>query len=418
MNRRDFLAQTTKASLVLASTYSSFTIPQISLNSGWNGKTVLFIGDSITQAGTYINFVESWLQSRYPEQEFDIFNLGLGSETISGLTEEGHPYPRPYAHDRLQKVFESIKPDKVFACYGMNCAIYHPFDTARFKKYQQGIEKLIDLADSHQAELTLMTPPPFALQVNDWDKALKDTKRTDYGYAQPYEAYDEVLRRYGDWILNLKGQQSIDLHEPMLKFAHLSYGKDVVHPNLFGHQLMAYTILKSLGELPQKTIKLSASWKPVNGEARCEMQFNRPRFGHVQLSDNSDYNQLLGGMQQLVLKVNSCPEGNYQLFDGDYYLAQFSSDELRNGVNINPLENHSLFDKTSFARQQKDSFALITAKREICDYAWLQHIGHKRPMSRQGIPIALAEAKRLVLNQKIRLINSAEHWKPELIQLT
>ena len=36
-----------------------------------------------------------------PEVGIDIVNLGLGSETVSGLSEPDHPYPRPDLHERI-----------------------------------------------------------------------------------------------------------------------------------------------------------------------------------------------------------------------------------------------------------------------------------------------------------------------------
>ena len=65
------------------------------------GKRVLTLGDSISQDGRYLSYVEYYLQKQHPALDFDIVNAGLASETTSGLSEEGHPGPRPCVHDRL-----------------------------------------------------------------------------------------------------------------------------------------------------------------------------------------------------------------------------------------------------------------------------------------------------------------------------
>ena len=54
-------------------------------------------------------------------------NLGLPGETVTGLSEPGHPFPRPNVHERFGRVLAGGKPDLVFACYGMNDGIYYPF---------------------------------------------------------------------------------------------------------------------------------------------------------------------------------------------------------------------------------------------------------------------------------------------------
>src|SRR5512133_1780233 len=86
-------------------------------------KRILFLGDSITYSGLYVTYVETFLRLKYPDWNGEIINLGLPSETVSGLSEEGHAggaFPRPDLKERLDRVLEKTKPDLVIACYGMN----------------------------------------------------------------------------------------------------------------------------------------------------------------------------------------------------------------------------------------------------------------------------------------------------------
>ena len=123
-------------------------------------KRVLFLGDSITNTGHYIAVFEAMLrESGRPVPE--MINLGLSSETCSGLSEPDHPFPRPNVHERLDRALAKVKPDLVFACYGMNDGIYYPFSEDRFKAYQDGINKLIEKVHAAKAKLILITPPPF-----------------------------------------------------------------------------------------------------------------------------------------------------------------------------------------------------------------------------------------------------------------
>jgi hypothetical protein len=90
------------------------------------GKRVLWLGDSITQAGGYVTFVQYYLNKKYPAEKFDFVSVGLSSETASGLSERTHPFPRPCVFERLQRALGAVKPQVVVACYGMNDGIYHP----------------------------------------------------------------------------------------------------------------------------------------------------------------------------------------------------------------------------------------------------------------------------------------------------
>ena len=79
-------------SLVLlpSSGYSSngtpATSPPASAQEGASllaGKRVMVLGDSITQGGGYVTFIEYLLEKRYPVLSFDIVSVGLSSETTS-----------------------------------------------------------------------------------------------------------------------------------------------------------------------------------------------------------------------------------------------------------------------------------------------------------------------------------------------
>lgn len=207
----------------------------------------LFLGDSITQAGHYVDYVETWFLLN-EEEAPEIIGLGLSSETVSGLSEPDHPYPRPYVHDRLDAVLERVKPDIVFACYGMNCAIYHPFSKKRFKAYQQGVRKLVKKAQTAGAEVVLLTPPPYAGRVKPKPAPAAGEP---FGYKTPSPDYDEVLGRYADWILSWNGKKGVRAYSVrggIEEYMEKCYPKEPVHPNEFGHFLMAESLLEALGK--------------------------------------------------------------------------------------------------------------------------------------------------------------------------
>ena len=129
------------------------------------GKRVVFLGDSITQAGGYVAFTTYYLEKLYPKKDFDILGLGLASETLSGLSEDGHAggkFPRPCLFERLGRLLEKAKPEVVFACYGMNDGIYLPLDKDRFAAFQKGVTKLIEQCKKAGAkQIYLVTPPIY-----------------------------------------------------------------------------------------------------------------------------------------------------------------------------------------------------------------------------------------------------------------
>ena len=94
-----------------------------------NAGRIVLLGDSITHDGRWVADLAAWMESKGYTAE--MIDMGLPSETVSGLTEEGHAggkFPRPDLAERLDRVLRVARPDLVIACYGMNCGIYQPLD--------------------------------------------------------------------------------------------------------------------------------------------------------------------------------------------------------------------------------------------------------------------------------------------------
>lgn len=215
---------------------------------------MLWLGDSITQAGGYVTFSEYYLEKQFPAERFDIVSIGRASETLSGLSEKTHPGPRPWLFERLSRAIELTAPRVVVACYGMNDGIYHPASKQRLQAFQNGVRRLLLECDHIGAKVILLTPPPFD-RVGA--KTLLPTTAPDFSYREPFEAYDSVLGEFARWETTLPATEArvIDLHgpidaylqqrrqtEPKFTFVH-----DGIHPNDLGHLLMAHLVLRGLG---------------------------------------------------------------------------------------------------------------------------------------------------------------------------
>lgn len=169
-------------------------------------KRILFLGDSITHSGGYVAWIETQLRLQDVKPLPEIVNIGLSSETCSGLSEPDHPFPRPDIHERLDRALSKAKPDVVVACYGMNDGIYYPFGEERFRAYQNGVNRLIKKVHAAGAKLVLLTPPPFdPVPLREKGK-LKPAGEKKYAYFAMYENYDDVLSRYGKWVMQQKDE--------------------------------------------------------------------------------------------------------------------------------------------------------------------------------------------------------------------
>jgi lysophospholipase L1-like esterase len=219
-------------------------------------RRAVFLGDSITYAGQYVEYTETVLRLRDPSLRCEFLDLGLPSETVSGLSEPGHAggqFPRPDLHERLERVLGQTKPDLVVACYGMNDGIYYPFGEERFQKYQDGIRRLRARAQAHGARVVHLTPPVFDAEPIK-ERTLPAGREE---YRQPYVGYDEVLGRYSDWLLARRadGWDVVDVHGPMKSFLARERERDPayrlagdgVHANATGHWIIARQLLAHWG---------------------------------------------------------------------------------------------------------------------------------------------------------------------------
>lgn len=208
-------------------------------------QRVLFLGNSITYSGEYITDIETYFRLCYPDRVLEWINAGLPSETVSCLSEVGHAngdFPRPCIMERIERVMETVRPDVVFVCYGMNDGIYLPLDEGRFEAYRNGMQQLDSILQHHEvAEIIYLTPPIHV----DKEKGLN--------------GYNLVLDVYANWLLSQResmGWRVIDLHFPMKRFLEKQretdpefiLARDGVHPQELGHWLMAREILVGLSE--------------------------------------------------------------------------------------------------------------------------------------------------------------------------
>lgn len=380
-------------------------------------KRVVFLGDSITYSGQYIAYLEAYLTARYPGKTFDFIDLGLPSETCSGLSEPGHAggaFPRPDVHERLERVLTKLKPDLIVACYGMNCGMYHPFSGDRMQKYQAGQMKLREVAAAHAAQVIHVTPPTF-------DPVPLKGRTLPAGrdrYEQPYEGYNDVLTKFSEWLVGQRAQgwTVIDIHHPM--DLHLAARRqmdpkfvlagDGVHASATGHWLMAQQVIESIdgavtpiraiidvptGKSPNPNVsEIVKSDAGVSFQWKCRVPLARdPQWDAESLAREHFADKI----DQYQLVVKGLPAGQYELFEGDKLLTKVSADEAARKIDLLPLK------QLPTNEHAVELLKLITQRQRVQTDAWLNEVGHLRPGMAKGVPVAEATQKAKELGQKI-----------------
>ncbi|QDU58924.1 GDSL-type esterase/lipase family protein [Aeoliella mucimassa] len=203
-------------------------------------QRILVLGDSITYSGQYVSHLATWAKQTHQMPAERFLNVGVPSETVSGLSEPGHAggkFPRPDLHERLARVLDHTKPDLILACYGMNDGIYQSFDSERFQAYQAGLTKLKQAADERSVNIVFFTPPVYDAHQQ----------------AEQLE-YEGVMHCYASWLIaqhHEQGWHVIDLHFAMQRQLdanrasdpQFTWQSDSVHPNDAGHRAMAAAVI-------------------------------------------------------------------------------------------------------------------------------------------------------------------------------
>lgn len=381
-----------------------------------DGQRIVFLGDSITYAGGYVQYVDAFLTTRFPERRLEILNLGLASETVSGLSEPDHPYPRPALHSRLHRVLEKTKPDWVVACYGMNDGIYYPWSAERFRKYQEGIRRLVEEARAAGAGIMVLTPAAF--DVGPVRNVARPLGAPKYSWMAPYEGYDEVLTRYAEWILTARPGDgpAADPHGALTR--HLARVRrsdptyhvagDGVHPNRTGEWVMAQALLTAL-KVPAEVDRadLDASGEVRAGSIR---RFERRDGGvafdwesRVPMPFDPAWDRRLAPLENLeerfnryTLRVTGLTARRYALWEGDRELGAVSRMQLERGVNL------LRFPELSANRRAQRLLTLVRQRERLLGPAWLTDAGHTRPDTPKGKPLAEAQREAEPLTREIR----------------
>ena len=226
-----------------------------------NNQNILILGDSITQKGTYISYLDYYLHLQKPQLNQKITSIGLSSETVANTSEAKHPFSRPCVLDRLESALTKTQPQILMACYGMNDGIYHPLNDTILNQYKSGIQQLVETARKHNIHSIILNSPPY---FNKYVKPQinRPLNAKSYGFQTPYEDYNESLISFGHYLEQLAQENSdiyyIDLNSPMKKQVESNlqknkkefkplFNSEGVHPSEYGHFIMANTILKNLG---------------------------------------------------------------------------------------------------------------------------------------------------------------------------
>lgn len=284
---------------------------------------ISFFGDSITAHGMWIREVAEYFSKNYPELEIGIYNSGIAGSRASGAN----------LKDRMFCDCLQMFPKYVVVMFGMNDVEYglhgsqDPDEIARMKasiaKYPDSLKNIINICKSAGATPIICSPTPYD-EYNDGPNPTKP------GIDEDLQGFAVVAKS----IAEENGLLFVDMRDAI--FGHIDekpVREDRVHPNEYGHHLMAERFLTAIGaketEEPEKVVEISEkNQKRFETEQILRKLMFVERDGMLWQFEN--YNRPLEERKELLAKTTAELDNEFWHLMNDNYKANADfKDELR-----------------------------------------------------------------------------------------
>ena len=201
------------------------------------GQRIVFIGDSITDAGRraltppygsgYMSLVQAFVTARYPELDLEWENRGIGGDTVRHLKE------------RWDDDVIALQPDWLSIKIGINDVwrrySQRPHAAVSEHEYEQTLRALIQRAVDDTG-CQLIIAEPYVIEKDPADPQLIDTTRMG-------QIARTLAEEFG--AINVRTQEAFDT---VLEHSEATdWADDRIHPNLAGHAVIAQAFLRAIG---------------------------------------------------------------------------------------------------------------------------------------------------------------------------
>lgn len=325
--------------------------PQAPLDFEKSGQTWAFLGDSITHGGSYHEYVQLFLSTRYPGRDFWTLNAGRSGDTAIGTVGD----------KRAAFDLKAAAPSVVFLHFGMNDVgwtgykgkVYADAQSKRMATYTQNMEKLVGQVRDMGAKVAIISPTAY----DDTSASQKFNHNLRTGLNDELGKYGE----FGQQLAQQNGFPFVDVHTLMTQLnvekqkqdEKFTLTRDRVHPNDNGNEVFAYQLLKQIGvqplvyrvEIDAATNKAQAQNATVVQHTatprKVTFELNETALPFPIVKENWGFKGLVPfekDLNQQTLRVSGLNEGKYQLSIDGQPVAQTDSKELAQGLNLSDNE--------------------------------------------------------------------------------
>lgn len=352
---------------------------------------VIFVGNSITEAGAYVSSIYLYYMTHFPGRKIVILNGGIGGDKASDIY-------RRLDYDILAK-----KPNVLVLTFGMNDTGYFEFNNsdadktaaeriaASLRSYGLIEQRLLKLP---ALQKILMSSPPY----DETAKIGGNVFRGKHKAMQEVVKFQEAAAKQNAWPF-------ADLFRPMTELntrlqqkdsAFTLIGPDRVHPGNAGHLVMAALFLKSQGlnGQPVADVSIDAAGGKLQQSVNCSISGLSASAGKVSFrylaaslpfpidtvarmwgndqkqSDALKWIPFTDDFNREMLKIAGLQPGEYNLLIDGHAVGKWPAAAFAAGINLATVNETPQYKQAMSIMQLNLRRAEVEAR--LRRYFWVQ----------------------------------------------
>lgn len=312
-------------------------------NSFKKGDRWCAIGNSITHQGRYLQMIYLYYITRFPYEQFDLFNCGAGGDTATGTLTR-----------RMDADILINNPTTATVMLGINDIWWEHSGLFTSENYPRDLEGIVNRLKQAGSRVILITPSPYDYSVKSEEPV--DPKRL--GLERLAGEVVNLAKKYDLPVVDFYNQMmTITFEGQAHDSAFTLLQKDRVHTKPIADFIMGYLFLKATAPLTSVSeIIIDAKSESLSEQTNCTVEdlvvnSEEIRFSSLEKAlpypqsaipqDALKYGDFNSEWNREILRVRGLETGQYTLYIDDVAVDNYSASELSQGVNLALSENTS-----------------------------------------------------------------------------
>ncbi len=375
---------------------------------------VIFVGNSITEAGAYVSYIYLYYMTHFPGKKLVILNGGIGGDKASDIY-------RRLEYDVLAK-----DPNVIILTFGMNDTGYFEFNNSDADK--TAAERITASRASYEKiEQRLLKLPgiqKILMSSSPYDETARIGGSVFHGKSKAMlevVKFQEAAAKRNHWPFTDLFRPMTEMNERLQRkdSAFTMIGPDRVHPGNAGHLVMASLFLESQGlsGKPVADVRIDAKAGKLKSAENCRISKLSSAVGKVSFdylaaslpfpidtvarmwgnkqkqSDALQWMPFTDKFNREIIQVEGLQAGEYDLRIDGHSVGKWAAADFAKGINLATVQETPQYKQATSIMQLNLRRAETEAR--LRRYFWVQgNFFDKRNMRQQDDAAALDSIRK------------------------